>query len=195
MADKGNPQKISPMTWVLIIVGVPIIIYMFLSTYVFKPESTENTSQPVAAKTGQTNRSAQPTRVNQVTQPVNQAADEKNDQSVPVRLATADKNPFNMPAMYRDDFNKPDAAQNDFSRGREEKNTAQPTAEELRYSAVFEQQNDKLALIYAGNFGHVLRENDLIPKTEYTVKTIGSGQVILVHKNGSAKVLKLRGDK
>lgn len=191
MANMGKPQKMSPLTWVALIVGTPIIIYMLLSTYVFKPkneDASNNYSRTTATLPVQTGKS-----VDTVS-----GAQDDGDNQVVIRTATAEKNPFNIPMLYRKKGAGSEATDYSFETSEEDnvtENKPSIVSEEVRLGAVFQKEHDKIALIYSGGRGHILREDDEIPNTGYTVKTIGTGHVVLTHKNGSTKVLKLRGDK
>lgn len=197
MADSGkSPQKEQVKPAYLVALGVVVVaaVIYFLNPGLFGIAPATKDSTGV-----NTNTSVESTATNNE---VVEIADVRKEESSPSKTAIAidltnsSRNPFLVPSLYqkREEYppktpslSKP-LTNSPVTNGEEE------TKPDLRLGAIFQKNNDRVALIYYKERGYVLREHDIVPVIGYRIQTINLRNVILNMNNGEHKILQLRSE-
>lgn len=179
--NEKPPQQVSPVLLVLLgLILVGALLYIFVFNKTSSPINTIN--QLVSNVVPQNTSKESPEKL-----------DDEIDSVDEITLVPSEgRNPFMVPSLYR-------RINDELLKVEEKKLTITPLEEEKKkdvpkLGAIFIKRNDKVAVIYFENKGHILREQNLVPGSSYRVCAIDKDRVIITDEVGKETVLDLRGD-
>lgn len=204
--EPASPQKVNP--FLLVLLGIVVIgggIYYFTSQ---PKQQTPVAALPTSEATGSGvndinhNRNVPESTNGGQALKENEAVEEREKDVIPISSLKC--NPFLTPSMYVESSSSehsnsaPNVIQPQPSVTPAPAPTPQPVIvtpnePELRLGGVFARNGDKLALIYYNNRGNILRRNDTLRGSGYSLKIIESNSVTLADHNG--KEIRLRLEK